>query len=60
MIDLVTTGPEPGGITNRDTSVVVRELFAHAKESVLVVGYAVYQGNACSRLWPTVCRLAQR
>jgi hypothetical protein len=32
MIDLVTTGPEPGGITNRDTSVVVRELFAHANE----------------------------
>jgi phosphatidylserine/phosphatidylglycerophosphate/cardiolipin synthase-like enzyme len=45
MIDLVTTGPEPGGITNRDTSVVVRELFAHANESVLVAGYAVYQGQ---------------
>jgi phosphatidylserine/phosphatidylglycerophosphate/cardiolipin synthase-like enzyme len=45
MVDLVTTGPEPGGITNRDTSVVVRELFAHANESVLVAGYAVYQGQ---------------
>lgn len=44
-IDLVTSGPEAPGISNRDTSVVVRELFAHAKKSVLVVGYAVYQGQ---------------
>ena len=44
-IDLVTSGPEAPGISNRDTSVVVRELFAHAHESVLVVGYAVYQGQ---------------
>lgn len=43
-IDLVTSGPEAPGIANRDTAVVVRELFAHAKKSVLVVGYAVYQG----------------
>lgn len=44
-IDLVTSGPESPGITNRDTSVVVRELFSHAKQSVMVVGYAVYQGQ---------------
>jgi phosphatidylserine/phosphatidylglycerophosphate/cardiolipin synthase-like enzyme len=44
-IDLVTSGPEAPEITNRDTSVVVRELFAHARKSVLVVGYAVYQGQ---------------
>lgn len=43
-IDLVTSGPEAPGIANRDTAVVVRELFAHAKKSVLIVGYAVYQG----------------
>ncbi len=43
-IDLVTSGPEAPGIANRDTAVVVRELFAHAKSSVMVVGYAVYQG----------------
>lgn len=43
-IDLVTSGPEAPGIANRDTAVVVRELFAHAKKSVLVVGYAIYQG----------------
>lgn len=43
-IELVTSGPEAPGIANRDTAVVVRELFAHAKKSVLVAGYAVYQG----------------
>jgi phosphatidylserine/phosphatidylglycerophosphate/cardiolipin synthase-like enzyme len=32
-------------VTNRDTSVVVRELFAGAKEKVLIAGYAVYQGQ---------------
>jgi phosphatidylserine/phosphatidylglycerophosphate/cardiolipin synthase-like enzyme len=45
VIDLVTTGPEAAGVTNRDTSVVVRELFAHAQTSVLIAGYAVYQGQ---------------
>jgi phosphatidylserine/phosphatidylglycerophosphate/cardiolipin synthase-like enzyme len=45
VIDLVTTGPEAGATTNRDTSVVVRELFTHAERSVLVAGYAVYQGQ---------------
>jgi phosphatidylserine/phosphatidylglycerophosphate/cardiolipin synthase-like enzyme len=45
MLELVTTGPEVSGIDNRDTAVVVRELFSNARESVLVVGYAVYQGR---------------
>jgi len=45
LIDLVWTGPEAPGIVNRDTSVVVREMFRSAKESVLVAGYAVYQGH---------------
>ena len=45
LIDLVWTGPEAAGIVNRDTAVVVRELFQHARESVLVAGYAVYQGH---------------
>jgi phosphatidylserine/phosphatidylglycerophosphate/cardiolipin synthase-like enzyme len=45
VLDLVTTGPEAEGVTNRDTCVVVRELFAHARQSVLVAGYAVYQGQ---------------
>jgi phosphatidylserine/phosphatidylglycerophosphate/cardiolipin synthase-like enzyme len=45
LIDLVWTGPEAPGIVNRDTSVVVRELFQSARESVMVAGYAVYQGH---------------
>jgi phosphatidylserine/phosphatidylglycerophosphate/cardiolipin synthase-like enzyme len=44
-LDLVTTGPEVRGVANRDTSVVVRELFAGAVDSVLVVGFAIYQGQ---------------
>jgi hypothetical protein len=34
LIDLVTTGPESPGVSNRDTGVVVRELFTHAQQSV--------------------------
>ena len=45
MLDLVTTGPDVAGIDNRDTSVVVRDLFAAATASVLIAGYAVYQGQ---------------
>jgi len=45
VLDLVLTGPEAPGAANRDTAVVVRELFANAEHSVLVVGYAVYQGK---------------
>jgi hypothetical protein len=45
LVDLVTTGPETGGVANRSTAVVVSELFRGAKHSVLVAGYAVYQGQ---------------
>lgn len=44
-IEVVTTGPEVPGASLRDTSVVVRELFASAVGSVLVAGYAVHQGQ---------------
>src|SRR5262249_50628607 len=44
-VDLVWTGPEVGGVPSRDTAVVVRELFANAREAVLVAGYAVHQGR---------------
>jgi phosphatidylserine/phosphatidylglycerophosphate/cardiolipin synthase-like enzyme len=45
VVELVTTGPEVDGVANRDTGAVVRELFASATQSVLVAGYAVYQGQ---------------
>jgi phosphatidylserine/phosphatidylglycerophosphate/cardiolipin synthase-like enzyme len=34
---------ERGGVANRATSVVVREMFSQAEQSVLLAGYAVYQ-----------------
>jgi phosphatidylserine/phosphatidylglycerophosphate/cardiolipin synthase-like enzyme len=45
LVQVVATGPEITGVANRDTSVVVRDLFACATRSVLVAGYAVYQGQ---------------
>lgn len=44
-IELVATGPDLPGVALRDTAVVVRDLFARASRSVLVAGYAVYQGR---------------
>ncbi len=44
-LDLVTTGPDVHGIDNRDTGVVVRDLFTGAGTSVLIAGYAIYQGQ---------------
>jgi len=49
LFDLVWTGPETGGIANRDTGVVVRELFHSANKSVMLAGYAVYQGHMVFR-----------
>ncbi|MBO0698361.1 MAG: DISARM system phospholipase D-like protein DrmC [Zavarzinella sp.] len=48
-IELVWTGPETEAVVNRDTAVVVRELFGQATESVLVAGFAVYQGREVFR-----------
>ena len=41
----MTSGPEAPGVAIRDTAVVVRELFASARQSVLAVGYAVHGGR---------------
>jgi phosphatidylserine/phosphatidylglycerophosphate/cardiolipin synthase-like enzyme len=43
-IQLVMTGPE-GRAYHRDTAVVVQDLFRRAERSVLVAGYAFYQGR---------------
>lgn len=45
LVDLVTTGPEAGGVANRSTAIVVSDLFRNAERSVLVAGYAIYQGH---------------
>jgi phosphatidylserine/phosphatidylglycerophosphate/cardiolipin synthase-like enzyme len=44
-VELVWSGPETTVSVSRDTAVVVRELFASARQSVLVSGYAVRQGK---------------
>ena len=44
VLELVTTSPD-AYMANRDTGVVVREMFGRATKSVLVAGYAVYQGK---------------
>ncbi len=49
LVDVVTTGPEASMASNRDTSVVVRELFGAATRSVVIVGFAVYQGRMVFR-----------
>lgn len=49
VVDLVTTGSGAVGGGNRSTSVVVSELFRNAQRSVLVAGYAVYQGQKVFR-----------
>jgi phosphatidylserine/phosphatidylglycerophosphate/cardiolipin synthase-like enzyme len=43
--DLVWTGPEAGAARNRDTGVVVRELFGEALRDVLVSTFVVRQAN---------------
>jgi len=48
-VDLVTTGPEVGGVANRNTGVVVGEMFRTASESVILAGYAIYQGQRIFR-----------
>ncbi len=54
LVDLVWTGPETLEVTNRDTGVVVRDLFGTAEAEVLVAGFAVYQGRTVFK------RLAER
>jgi len=49
VIELVTTGPEAGAVTNRDTQVVVQELFRNAEHSVLVAGYELFQAEPVFR-----------
>ena len=44
LTELVLTGPPIAGAEHRDTSVVVSDLFRKAEETILIAGYAVYQG----------------
>ncbi|MEM9553683.1 MAG: DISARM system phospholipase D-like protein DrmC [Acidobacteriota bacterium] len=48
-VELVWTGPEAGLRPTRDTAVVVRELFARARRSVVVGGFRFDHGEAILR-----------
>ncbi len=45
VVELVSTGPEVPGYPARDTRIVVREVFRQAEKTVVIAGYAVYQGR---------------
>lgn len=46
LVELVWSGPEIAQAATRDTGVVVREMFAKARRSVLISSYAIYQGKS--------------
>jgi hypothetical protein len=45
VLDLVLSGPDSAEIASRDTLVVLDELFSQAAQCVMVVGYAIHQGE---------------
>ncbi len=45
-LELVWTGPNAGNSHERDTGVVVRELFSTAQRDVLIACFAIYQGES--------------
>jgi len=45
-LDLVWTGPEAAASTARDTWVVMREMFAQARDRVVIAGFAFDSGGA--------------
>ncbi len=55
VIDLVTTGPEVRGVTNRDTSVVVRELFHKERSPSWSPAMRSTRASGFSMRWPTAC-----
>lgn len=58
VVDLVWSGPEAPGSLNRDTSVVVRELFEEAVRSVLIASYVVDAGAKARAIFePLAVRL---
>ncbi|MCE9636424.1 MAG: DISARM system phospholipase D-like protein DrmC [Planctomycetes bacterium] len=58
VADLVWSGPEAPGSVNRDTAVVVRELFDQAERSVLVASYVVDAGETARAIFePLAVRL---
>lgn len=55
-IDLVWTGPEVTGSQSRDTSVVVRELFSTAQQSILISSFAIDKGEKARVLFQVLAK----
>jgi phosphatidylserine/phosphatidylglycerophosphate/cardiolipin synthase-like enzyme len=49
VLELVWSGPEVIGSATRDTAVVIRDIFASAKRSVLIACFAMFQGRELFR-----------
>lgn len=45
LVELVATGPQVVGVDSRDTGVVVADLLRQSERSVILSGYALYQGR---------------
>lgn len=45
LFDVVLTGPDVAGVPTRDTAAVFHTLISEARNEVLLVGYAVYNGR---------------
>lgn len=56
-VELVWTGPERIGASTRDTKIVVAELFARARRSVLVSSYSL--GSGATLFAPLAARMAE-
>ena len=48
-VELVWTGPEVPGAQSRDTAVVVDELFARARRSIVLASYSLWEGKTLFR-----------
>jgi len=55
-VDLVWTGQEFSGSTSRDTHIVVQELFASARHSVLVSSFALDKAGSTRSLFQTLAQ----
>jgi phosphatidylserine/phosphatidylglycerophosphate/cardiolipin synthase-like enzyme len=56
-VELVWTGPERIGSSSRDTKIVVSELFARARRSVLVASYSL--GSGATLFAPLAARMTE-
>ncbi|MBC8123696.1 MAG: phospholipase, partial [Gemmatimonadaceae bacterium] len=59
-VEIVWTGDDLASSTGRDTAVVVKEMFAAARKSVLIVSYALDRGEKAMSLFGELARRHDR